>query len=169
MKWQAVISGTFADLLLGHGTEGIDLMDRCEAEFERQDALEGADRDAMTMDSERALNRRLFERTVQAAGLAPRLAEFMDRYDLKDRMWDTGHGPRGPSDRLADAARASLRICHQLSPEPGRSLGLAVSTPSHPEPGRLLVSEIHGEARHHVYWRELTADKRAEQARCGQS
>lgn len=78
--------------------------------------------------------------------------------------------PQQPlSDGRADAARPGLRICHQLSPEPGRSLGDAVSTLSHPERDRLLVSEIHGEARHHAYWRDLTADERAEQARAGQS
>jgi len=36
-----------------------------------------------------------------------------------------------------------------------------VSTPSQPERDHLLVSEIHGEARHYAARRELTADERA--------
>jgi hypothetical protein len=36
-----------------------------------------------------------------------------------------------------------------------------VSTPSQPECDRLLVLEIHGEARLHARWRELTADEHA--------
>jgi len=36
-----------------------------------------------------------------------------------------------------------------------------VSTPSQPERDHLLVSEIHGEARHYAARRELTADEHA--------
>lgn len=36
-----------------------------------------------------------------------------------------------------------------------------MSTSSQPEPDRVLVSEIHGEARRHVSRRELTADEHA--------
>jgi hypothetical protein len=36
-----------------------------------------------------------------------------------------------------------------------------VSTPSQPERDHLLISEIHGEARHNAARRELTADKHA--------
>jgi hypothetical protein len=100
MQWQGVVSGTLADMLLlpGKALDALAFIERCNAEFARQDALEGADRDAMSKTAERALNRRLFERTVRSMGLTGRLEEFMERYGRRDRVWNTERaGPVLPS------------------------------------------------------------------------
>ncbi len=103
MQWQAVVSGTFFDVIRPEaacedGGAGLAFLERCHAEFARQDALDAADRGAMSKAAERALNRRLFERTVRSMGLAGRLEEFMDRYGRRDRTWNTERaGPGLPS------------------------------------------------------------------------